>query len=380
MNRSHHTLLPCTLLSLALATALGLPEAAAKSPHKVKGSLELQFRTNSNISVAPGPGTGFDFADAGDFGADEDEEGDDEDGDEDEDDESDDDDFDGDFDDLEDADFDEDEIEEDDSFDEDGDGIDDLLDPNADVVVDKESRVSAKLGISHRYQFEAPAWRWTNGVRLVQDRHQDRSDLDKFNWALSTGLEYGPKKSPHQFRSGLSYVTVARNSNTFASTFVLSLGYRYTLSERVTLGAAYNYQDKDISDPNSPDARVDTLALTASMEISENDIVNLRYAPKVEDSTRVTRNTDATGWEIAYSRKLPLDLVLGVGFSSSTIEYTNLDPRREDDNDTWAVQLGREFSKQWSMEVGYETRERRSNIENKDAENDSYYLTASWKF
>lgn len=368
-------------LSVLVGCLLGSAGVAAKSPHKVKGEFELQFRSNSNVSVAPASGDGFDFADLSDFGDDEDPTGADED-EEDEDDEGDDEDFGDDaFDDLEDVDPSEDEIEEDDAFDEDGDGIDDLIDPNADpVTADKENRISAKLGISHRYQFESPNWRWTNGVKLVQDRHNDRSDLDKFNWALSTGLEYKRKDSPHQFKPTLSYVTIAKDSDTFASTFVFSLAYRYEWSKRLTLGAVYNYQDKDISDPDAPDSRVDTLALSADLKVTDDDIIKLKYAPKVEDSTKVTRNTDASGWELSYSRKLPWEMVLGLGYKSSTIEYSNLDPRREDDNDTWAVQLEKDFSKRWSVNLGYETRDRQSNIEGKDAENDSWYLSSSWKF
>ena len=367
-----------TMMVAALAAAIAPATAGAKekSGHKFKGSLELQYRTNNNIGVAPSSQDSFDFADLADFGKDESEE--EAEGDE----ESEEDDFEGDaFDDIVDVDPDEDEIEEDDAIDEDGDGIDDIIDPNADNVVDSESRTTTKLGLGHKYRFAGDGGiSWNNGAKVAIDRHGDRSDLDKFNWAVTTGLEFAPKDSKHAFKPSISYVTLEKDDSKFVSTFVVSLDYDYEVSKRLGLSVTYNYQDKDVASPASPDARIDTLALAAEFKASEDDIFKLKVAPKVEDSTRVTRDTDAQGWEITYTRKLPWDMTAGIGYKFDTVEHKNLEPRREDDNTTVGLQLDKAFGKQFSAAVGYETRERRSNIPGKDADNESVYIEATYKF
>jgi hypothetical protein len=352
--------------------AEALAAGKARSGHKFKGSLEAQFRTNDNIGLAPSSSDGFDFAELSEFGEDEleEEEGEEEEeeGDEDA------------FDDLVDEGFDEDDIEEEDAIDEDGDGIDDLIDPNADNQVDSENRFTTKLGLKHGYKFENGDWSWNNGAKIAQDRHNDRDDLDKLNYAVTTGFEYAPKGSRHKFTPSLSYVTLEKEAGKFVSTFVASFGYEYEVSKRLSLSATYNYQDKDITKPDSPDAKIDTLALGVDFKATEDDIFKLKFAPKVEDSTLVTRNTDAYGWELTYTRKLPWEMTAGIGYQFDSEDHKNLVPRREDDNTTWALQVTKDFGKKFATALGYETRERRSNIPNKDAENNSFYLEGTWKF
>lgn len=367
------------LLSMAIAMAMtGIAadtmaaDAKAKSGHKFKGSIEGQYRTNTNINVAPSSGSGFDFADLSEFADDEEEALE-------TDDEEEDDEGDG-FEDVLDVDPDEDEIEEDDGVDEDGDGIDDLIDPNADVGVDKEDRYTAKIGLNHKYQFEGGGMSWNNGIKLANDRHADRSELNKLNWAVTSGFEFAPKGSKHSFKPSLSYVTLQKDSNKFVSTFVASLGYSYDVSKKLSLGATYNYQDKDVTNPDSPDARIDTLSLTAEYKATKEDILKFKYAPKVEDSSQPTRNTDASGYEITYTRKLPWDMTLGFGYKYDEVEYENLTPRRKDENRTYGMELAKEFSKSFTVGMGIESRDRDSNVPSKKAANESVYVEGTWKF
>jgi hypothetical protein len=367
----------CAAIAIAVAGVCGVTDSVAKDTkskagHKFKGSVEVQYRTNKNIGLAPASSGGFDFASLSEFGIDDEDEA----GEEDEDD----DDFDDAFDDLVDVDPDEDDIVEDDATDEDGDGIDDLLDPDADILSGSEDRFTTRLGLSHRYGFSSGKMAWNNALRLSTDTHQRREELDKFNYALTTGLEFGHKKTPHKFKPSLSWVTLEKNDRRFVSTFVVSLAYSYEVSKQLSVGATYNYQDKDLSSPTSPDARVDTLALSADVKATDDDIFKLKYAPKVEDSTEVTRNTDASGFEVTYTRKLPWEMTAGIGYRFDSVEYENLQPRRKDESTTWGAQLTREFGKQFAMELGFERRERESNIPGKDAENDSVYLGATYSF
>jgi hypothetical protein len=370
-------------LFLAIAVAaLGTAstDAWAKQPkagHKFKGSVEVQYRTNNNISVAPSSGERFDYAELSEFGIEDEEDlgaDDSKEEDEDEGDAGDD------FGDLIDVEPSEDEIEEDDAVDEDGDGIDDLIDPDDGGVVDSESRFTTKVGLAHKYTFASGTTSWNNGIRFATDTHNQRDDLDKFNWAVTTGFDFSPAGSKHGFKPSLSYVALDKDNNKFATTFVVSLGYTYEVSERLGLSATYNYQDKDISKPTAPDARVDTLAFGADFKATDDDIFKLKYAPKVEDSTQVTRNTDAWGWELTYTRKLPWDMTAGVGYKFDSVNHKNLSPSREDDNTTWGVQLTKDVGKWLSLEVGYETRDRESSIQSKDASNDSAFIGATWKF
>lgn len=362
-------------IALAAAALAALPDAEARRAppgHRFIGSVEAQVRSNDNVAIARSSGERFDFVDRDEFGREDDEE---EGGDE-----ADFEDDDG-FDDLLDLDFSEEDLAIDDALDADGDGIDDLLDPDAVDRVDSESRFTAKLALGHRYTFGDGRTTWTNGLRLSADRHAQRDDLDKFNWAATTGLGFASNDGRHAFRPGLSYVVLdKRVAGKFSSTAVVSLDYSYRASRRTSLGVTYNYQDKDITSPAAPDARIDTLSFNASFAASRNDIIKIEFAPKVEDSTQVTRNTDAWGWELAYTRRLPWDMTAGVGVRFDSVDYKNLVPGRKDDHRVIGAQLARSFGRRFVAELGLESSERNSNLPGRDARNDSVYLGGTWKF
>ncbi len=378
-------------VAIAIATLGSASESIAKAGkskagHSFKGSVEAVYRSNNNINIAPASGQGFDFASLDEFGIEDEDEG-DEDGDEDEDeDEGDDDDWSDDdwgddtFDDLVDVDPDDAEIDEDDIIDEDGDGIDDLLDPENIIGVDKQDRYTAKVVLAHKYTFASESVAWVNGLRFTSDTHNQRADLDKFNYAVTSGFEFKRKGSPHAFKPSVSWVSLEKDNKKFVSTFIVSLAYSYEVSKQLGLGLTYNYQDKDLAKPTSPDSRVDTLALNASFKATDEDIFKLKWAPKVEDSSVVTRDTDASGFEITYTRKLPWDMTVGIGYGVDTVEYPNLEPQRKDDGTSWAIQATKDIGKKLSLEAGYESRERESNIPGRDAENDSFYIGATYKF
>lgn len=364
----------CTLSSLIASAILstlapsGLHAKEARSVHAFTGVLEVQYRTNSNIAIAPSSSERFDLAARSEFGADEDGE-----------DGLDDGDFD-DFDGLIDADPSEDEISEDGSFDADGDGIDDLVDPDSGVAADSESRFSTRAGVSHRYLFANRSVSWNNRLRVSMDTHRQRDALDKFNGVVSSGLAFAPKGSKHSFRPSLSYVALEKDNNRFSTTFIASVAYRYKASRRLGLGATYNYQDKDITSPSAPDARVDVLAFDADFAATGSDIFKLMFAPKVEDSIEFTRNSDAWAAELTYTRRLPWEMTVGFGYRIDSIDYVNLSPGRKDDNTTWGAQLNKAFGKRLALEIGYEARERESSLPGKDASNESVFIGGAWTF
>ncbi len=345
-------------------------EARSKAGHRFKGSVELQYRSNDNIAIAPSSGERFDFARLAEFDVEDDEDGADE-GWEDEDD----------FDDLVDLEPAEDAIEIDDAVDEDGDGIDDLIDPDADSRIDEERRFAARFALGHRYTFAGGRTTWTNGLRFASETHGQRDDLDKFNWAAITGFGFASRGARHVFRPALSYVVIDRkDAGKFSSTFVVSMGYAYRASKRLRFSATYNYQDKDITSPTAPDARIDTLSFDADFAVTADDIVKIEFSPKVEDSTEFTRNSDAWGWEVAYTRRLPWAMTAGVGYRFSSVDYVNLQPNRKDDHRAWGLQLSRRFGRRFVVELGLESGERESNLPGKDASNDSVYTSGTFAF
>lgn len=345
-------------------------EARSKAGHRFKGSIALQYRSNDNIAIAPSSGERFDFARLVEFAAEDDDDGTDEGWDE----------LDG-FDDLVDVEPAEDEIEEDDAVDEDGDGIDDLIDPDADGGIDEARRLAARFALGHRYTFAGGRTTWTNGLRFTSETHGQRDDLDKFNGAATTGFGFASRGARHVFRPSLSYVVIDRkDAGKFSSTLVASFGYTWRATRRLRLGATYNYQDRDITSPAAPDARIDTLSFDADFAATADDIVKLEFSPKVEDSTEFTRNSDAWGWEAAYTRRLPWDMTAGVGYRFSSVEYVNLQPKRKDEHRAWGLQLSRSFGRRFVVELGFESGKRDSNLPGKDAKNDSLYASGTFAF
>jgi hypothetical protein len=416
-------------LALAIGAALLAGNAAAVEVggQTVKGTLELEFRSNDNISVAPASTDSFDFADFGDFaeaeaklreGDDEDEEGGGEDG---EDDESDDgEDFgDDDFDDigLDDTDLSEDEFDlatddddgdgdeddedddgmddddEDDGDDGDGDGkravgndesLDDLISA---AVSDKatqrrqsQNRLSSKIGLSHKFAFDGGVVTWGSTLRGVGDFHNGKDSLDKQNFAVSTGPEFNLKDIGLKIKPAMSYVFIRQNGNKIVGTLVGTLAASYDFNKRFTMDAVYNYQDQDISDPDSPDAIINTFTLGAQLTATKTDIFKIRYSPRVEDSSLTTKNKDTSGWQLTYSRKLPWDMILGLGVKDDFVDFVNLPVRREDDVRAYSIDLAKQFSKTFEMGLAYENRRLDSNVNSKDAENRSMLISGTWKF
>ncbi len=412
------------LRRLPLAAAIGVALIAfpasylvAKEAggHKLKGTVELEFRTNDNITVAPSSTDSFDFADFGDFAEAEaklgDEDGDSEDGDAGDDADGDDDFGDDDFDDVgfdetdlsedefdlatDDDDGDGDEDDEDDDGDDDPDpdpdgkrGGDDHLDSLiSSQVSDKavsrrqsQNRLSAKVGLSHKFAFEDSIVTWGSTLRGVGDFHAGKDSLDKSNFAVSTGPEFDIKSLDLKIKTAVSYVTIRQDGNKLLGTLVGTLAGSYDVNKRFSLDAIYNYQDQDITNPDSPDAIINTFTVGAQFTASKKDIFKARYSPKVEDSSLVTKNKDTEGWQITYSRKLPWDVILGIGAKDDYVDFINLPVRREDDVRAYSVDIAKEFTKSFEMGLSYETRRLDSNINSKDAENRSAVISGVWKF
>lgn len=184
--------LAIAVAALVIAGVTDAREARSNAGHRFKGSVEVQYRSNDNIAVAPASGERFDFAELAQFGVDDDEEG------------------------------------ADDAIDEDGDGIDDLIDPDADNRVDAENRFTTRLALGHHYAFAGGRTTWNNGLRFASEAHRQRDDLDKFNWAATTGFGFASKGGRHVFRPSLSYAVIDRkDAGKFSSTVVASMGYTY---------------------------------------------------------------------------------------------------------------------------------------------------------
>ncbi len=388
----------------------------------IKGSLELEFRTNDNIGVAPSSSDSFDFADFGDFAEAEeklgDDEGEDEEGEDGEEGDDGEDFGDDDFDDigLDETDFSEDEFDlatddddgdgdeddedddgidndEDDDDDDDGEGkrsesegesLDDLISAavseKATSRRQSQNRWSTKLGLNHKFAFEGGVVSWGSTLRGVGDFHNGKDNLDKQNFAVSTGPEFNLKDIGLKIKPAVSYVFIRQHGNKIVGTLVGTLAASKEFTKQFTMDAVYNYQDQDITNPDSPDAIINTFTIGAQFTASKKDIFKAKYSPRVEDSSLVTKNKDTDGWQLTYSRKLPWDMILGLGVKDDFVDFKNLPTQREDDVRAYSIDLAKQFSKTFEMGLAYENRELDSSINSKDAENRSMLISGTWKF
>ncbi len=427
-------------LSLAIAVAMGTlfgnpslhaEEADGKSPHKFRGNLELEFRTNTNINVAPASNASFNLASFADFAAaekrlEEDDEEEDEDADEDDGDDEEDEDLGDDFDDdfdfagIEDTDLSEEDFDfltddddgdgEEDDPDDDGDDDDDdddddgtgrgdkraatpaaMPDDELDRLVSqavadkattrstKSNRSAVKFGFSHKYAISKRT-SWGSSFRASTDFNNGRSSLDKTNLAVSTGPEFGWKKQGFKLKPAVSFVQIRQDGGSVVSTWVGTLAASYDVSKAFSVNAVYNYQDKDITDPDSPDAVINTLTFGAEWIITKQDIVKAKVSPRVEDSSLVTKNKDTSGWELSYSRKLPYEMIFGVAIKDDYVDYKNLAVRREDDIRAYGLELTKAWGKNFESALSWESRDLDSNINSKDAKNRSVVVSVNYKF
>jgi hypothetical protein len=395
--------------------------AAAKSPHKFKADVGLQLRSNTNINVAPSSSDSFNLADFSDFdeaeakldGDDEDEdegeEGDDDFGDDDFDDvgiddadlseedfdlATDDDDGDGDEDDEDDDGMDDD---DDDDDGDDGDGgssskamyanddqLDDLIDSALEAKMatrsTKLNRWSAKIGFGHKYTFDGDFVVWGSSFKGVGDFHNGKDNLDKSNYAFSTGPEFIWKDLGFKLKPVVSYLSVFQKGDGIVGTFIGSLAGSYDINKQFSVDAVYNYQDRDIEKPESPDAIVNSFTVGGEWTASKFDIFKAKYSPKVEDSSKVTKSKDTTGWQLSYSRKLPAEFILGFGVKQDSVEFVNLPLVRKDDILAYTVNVAKQWSKNFEMSLAWESRKLDSNIQKNDATNRSVVLGMTYKF
>lgn len=391
--------------------------AKAKSPHDFSGSLSGEFSTNEDVNVARASTDQWDFASFEDFedAAEEDVESDEE---SEESDEASDDDFGDDFDDIgfDDSDLSEDDFElavDDDNGDGndddvDNDGIDNALDDDDGESDDQESgddsgvdldpvigevtnqasrrktkanRSSAALGLAYKYKFDGGKVVWGSNLRLSTDNNNNQSEKNKDNYAFTTGPEFKIKSMRLKIKPAVSWLSVHQeNKGKVTSTWVGTLAVGYEFSKALDFTAVYNYQDRDITDPKSPDAVIDTLAFGVEWTATKNDIFKLRYAPKVEDSSQFTKDKDADGWAISYSRKLPYKMILGVGAKDDDTDYEKLVPQRDDNVRAYAIELAKQWTENFETSVSFETRELDSNIDKNDSKNKSFVISGSWKF
>ena len=378
-------------LALSLQTL-----AAAKSPHDFSGSLSGEFSTNEDVNVARASADQWDFASFEDF---DEAEADDVESEEETDE------FGDDFDDvgLDDSDLSEDEFElsvddddgdgGDDDVDNDGvDNAQDLDDDEGGVDLDpvtgeatrnktKSDRASAELGLAYKYRFNGGKVVWGSNLRLVTDYNNNHSEKNKDNYAFTTGPEFNIKSMRLKIKPAVSWLRVHQeNKGEVTSTWVGTLAVGYEFSKALDFTAAYNYQDRDITDPNSPDAVIDTLAFGVEWTATKSDIFKLRYSPKVEDSSQFTKDKDADGWAISYSRKLPYKMILSLGAKNDATDFDKLVPQRSDDVRAYAIELAKQWSKSFETTVAFETRELDSNIDKNDSENKSFVISGKWKF
>jgi predicted porin len=332
-------------------TAKEISEPKQKSNHKISGKLTLEYSTSSNVGLAP----------SGSIGLGDDEE---------------DEDF---LEDIVDDDiFDNEEIEEADAIDEDGDTVDDLIDPSADVSTDSDNRLKSIAKINHAYKFSENGSSLKSALKVSNSSQYDREDLEKQDYAISTGPEFVFGK--FKIRPAITYVNLNKNDKDFLSSTIGSLGIGYDISKNLSVSATYVYEDRDIDNPSSPDAKIQSVNFKADYDLTKKDKFVISFKPKFTDSSNFTRDKEDLNYKIGYERKLPFNMKAGLAYGLVDTSMDKLPTERQDDTYVAEIYVSKKLMKNIDAQAAYQNRDRSSNIAGKDASNNAFLFSISYKF
>lgn len=344
------------LISPAFAGGKGLTYGA----HKFGGEIKLQSEHHSNVGAAPGS-SGVSFNDLDD---------------------SDDDDSFGDdmIDDvLDDVDLDEDELAEANTDgDLDNDGLDDALDANLPVSrTDAAWRSTLSGQLKHAYEFSKDVT-LKSAFKMAGSKVTDRDDLDKVNWAVSTGPVF---KLIHniELQPSVTFMSVDKDITGRATdTWVGSLGAEWKASKQWAFGARYNYQDRDIVAENGTDANVDSLKFEAKYKPTKVDQFKVGFSPAIEDATRANKNKDKYSFSAGYQHDFANNIKLATGVKYSYTDNVNL--TRQDNDTTYDVGVQKAFDSGVYVGTGLAYKARGSNVAVKSNHDAAWILNTGWKF
>lgn len=371
---------------LATTAAVGLcaatASAAVKSAdgkHSFSGGVKVTYAADTNVGAAPsrtsgGPDTGDD--DDEDFNLD---------------DEMDEDALDEI---LEDIDEDTEDLSEDDAGDSDGDGTLDIVDTGDDdgdgvdeISVggargkgkgDGDERLQSGLALKHAYSFDK-AIKWKSGFTLGLNNQHDRHDLDRRNYAFNTGPEFTFKSIGVTVNPSITYLDLDVDNNSQMQGAIASLGGNWKVTKAWALSARYNHEFRNNQKPNATDLEVDALKFGTKYVWGKN-LFSAAWAPKFESNDNSQKDKEKHGFELGYSRKLPWKIKTDLGFKYGMSDFTELAPGRTDSDYQYTFKVTKNFDHGLYMDLGAIHKSKDSNINTKDSNGQSVFVSTGWKF
>ena len=341
----------CTLPFLSIAQV----QAADKSPHDWKFKLTLQSEHHSNIGAAPG-------AVGGDLVG-------------------------WDQDDLLDEDTIADTLDEltDEELDEiigdidlDNDGIDDAIDGSTGANSRKDSawRNSITTDLGYRYRFSR-LLDWKMGAKFAANRNTDRDELDRANYALTTGVVVNITDTV-ALQPSLSFASLAKDGNRTTDQWIASIGAGWDITKQWQLAASYNYQDRDMVDPAGTDAELDVLKLQANYKPTKKDKISAAFSPNFEDASQSAREKNRVAYQLKYEHEPLKDLTLALAVKYSVTDY-DVQPRTDKDG-LYSFGVAKEFDQGFFVGSQLAYKNRNSNIDSKSNHDKIMMVQTGWKF
>jgi|GEM_PF-3029622 len=376
-------LLVTTAIMLVSASAASAKMVSGDGLHTFTGGIKFTGTADTNVGSAPAqPGGG---AAAGDDEEDEDFSLDEE---------MDDDALD---DIMDDVDTDTEDLSEDDAGDSDGDGTPDIADSadsdgdgNEEIAVgsapgkgrdDGDERLQTALALKHAYAFDkANGITWKNAATIGVNSQRDRDDLGRRNWAINTGPEFMFKSIGVKVNPSITYMDLDVNHHDQMQSTIASLGSSWKVTKSLALDARYNHEFRNNQKARATDLGVDALKFGTKFVYGKN-LFSASYSPKFENNKSGIKDKQKDGYALGYARKLPWKMKLDLGMSYGYTDFTNLTGTgRVDDDRQYTAKLTKNFAHGLYADLGVAHKDKNSNINAKDSNGDSFFVSTGWKF
>ena len=298
---------------------------------------------------------------------------------------------------LEDLDIDTEDLAEDDVGDDDGDGIIDLIDEadsdgdgEDEISVggargkgkkDNDERIQTSLALKHGYALAPQSGiSWKSGLMFGVNRQNDRQDLNRRNWGVNTGPEFAFKSIGVTVSPSVTFLDLDVNNAGQMQSTIGSLGANWKINKSVALLARYNREFRNNEKPRATDLEVDALTLGGKYVYGKN-LFSAAYMPKMENNDNGVKDKEKEGFQLGYARKLPWKMQADLGFKYGETDFSNLAaPGRKDDDYQYTAKLTKNFSNKLFFDVGASHKEKDSNINKKDSNGQSFFVSTGWKF
>jgi len=295
---------------------------------------------------------------------------------------------------MEDVDTDTEDLAEDDAADADGDGTIDLIDTGDsdgdgtdEITVgaargkgkgDGDERVQTNFALKHAYAFSKQV-SWKSGVLFGLNDQHDRHDLDRQNWGFSTGPEFAFKSIGLTISPSVSFLDLDVNDNSQMQSTIASLGATWKVTKQWALLARYNHEFRNNERPRATDLDVDGLKFGTKYVYGKN-LFSAAFAPKFESNDNSQKDKDKYGFELGYARKLPWKVTAAAGFKYSDTDFSNLTPGRDDKDYQYTLKVTKNFTHGLYMDLGAIHKSKDSNINAKDSNGQTVFVSTGWKF